>query len=284
MSKGILLINKPAEMTSFEVIKVIKKKLSNKKVGHCGTLDSFATGLLIVALGKATKALTYLQKQPKEYLTTFQLGKVSTTHEINGHIQTISSAKVDLKTIKKILPKFIGPIKQRPPGYSAIKIKGQRASDRLRKGEKIEIAPRDTMVFNLEIIDFYFPFLTLKINCSSGFYVRSLCRDLGKQLKIGAMCTALQRNKIGSFSLQNSYSLQELTEDKILKLSADFFDFKNKEIDLKDLEKIKMGQKIYWPLKQDKNKTVSLSYQNEIIAFGNIKESFFYPHRVLLDF
>lgn len=207
-----LLINKPEGWTSFDAVGYIRNRLkkadpANKKikVGHAGTLDPFATGLLIVGVGRdATKRLDEFKNLPKTYFTTIRLGAVSTTDDKTGEIKNISETEPDEEIIKKILSEFLGKQKQIPPMYSAKKIGGQRLYKLARKGETVEREPSEIEIYGLELIDYSYPLLKLKVDCSTGTYIRTLAKDIGEKLGTGAYCEELQRTAIGSFDLKNA--------------------------------------------------------------------------------
>ena len=215
---GRILIDKPAGITSFGVVarvrRVLKQKLGKKKikVGHTGTLDPFATGLLVLLYGKETKNAMNLTKLDKIYEAEFTLGQISSTGDPEGEISDCSDFKIPtLEQIQnEINRNFLGKIEQTPPAFSAIKIDGQRAYDLARKGADFEIPKRTVEIFSFEILDYNFPTLKVRTHVSSGTYIRSLAEDLGYKLGCGAFCSKLRRIKIADFDISNAIELKDL--------------------------------------------------------------------------
>lgn len=214
MTDGIILIDKPAEMTSFGVVARIRRVLSQTagkkvKVGHTGTLDPFATGLMILVIGKECKKAGDYSKLDKVYEATFRLGQTSTTGDPEGELTDISDAQPTRTHIEEALAKFRGEIKQRPPIFSAIKIDGKRAYKLARDGHEVEIPERDVMIYSLELVDYRYPNVKVRTHVSSGTYIRSLCVDIGTELGTGAYCTQLRRTAINKWSLTEAQTLQQ---------------------------------------------------------------------------
>lgn len=215
----ILLIDKPAGWTSFDVVAKIRGLVGKRegrkiKVGHTGTLDPFATGLLIVLLGEATKKQAEFMKLDKEYEATLRLDATSSTGDPEGEIEEsqILNSKIPNKSqIENILKeKFIGRIEQTPPAFSAIKVNGQRAYTLARKGEKVELKPRQITIYDIKIENYNWPELKITVHCSSGTYIRTLAEDIGKMLKVGAYLTSLRRTKIGKYSLSKAKKINDI--------------------------------------------------------------------------
>lgn len=224
---GFLLIDKPKEWTSFNVVKKVSHLLGERKVGHAGTLDKLAVGLVILAFGEATKLLEFLIGLDKEYEVEMKFGAVSETYDSEGPIKEIDGFNAE-KILKKefekgllqkvksaILENFVGEIDQVPPKYSAVKIAGKRASDRIRKGEVIEMKSKKINIYNFEILNFDWPKAKFKVECSSGTYIRSLVHDLGAKLGWGAYVTDLRRTKIGGFAVNEAINLEKLIRDSL---------------------------------------------------------------------
>jgi len=212
---GFILINKPPGITSHDVVDKLREITGIKKIGHSGTLDPFAEGLLILGIGKEfTKKLSISQKKDKEYIATLKLGAVSETFDKEGKISEIEIKKIPSKEeIENVLKTFEGEIEQIPPAFSAKKIKSKKAYQIARKGIKIRLNPQKVKIYNISILDYKFPFLKIKVNCSSGTYIRSLADDVGKKLGCGAYLDALIRTKIGEFSLDNAIELSKLNSE-----------------------------------------------------------------------
>jgi len=215
MDDGIVLIDKPAGMTSFGVVARIRRVLSQKagkkvKVGHTGTLDPFATGLMILVTGKECKNAGNYSKLDKVYEATIHLGQTSTTGDPEGEISEVSDKVPTPDEINAVIAKFTGEITQTPPIYSAIKINGQRAYKLARAGEEVEIPQRQINIYSLDLIDYKYPELKIHTHVSSGTYIRSLAEDIGKELGTGAYCTQLRRITIGKWNIDQAKLLIEM--------------------------------------------------------------------------
>lgn len=219
MKEGFILINKPKGMASFGVVAYLRKITGIRKIGHAGTLDPLASGLLICAIGRsATKKIDIFLKQDKTYLAEIELGKVSDTYDAEGKIKKINfKNKPTRKEIEKVLQMFIGEINQMPPIFSAKKIKGKKAYELAREGKMVKLKKNKVKIYQIKIIFYKFPFLKIKINCGSGTYIRSIAHDIGKKLKTGAVLTGLVRESIGKYSLKKSLELEKLDLEKIEK-------------------------------------------------------------------
>jgi tRNA pseudouridine55 synthase len=215
MTDGILLIDKPADMTSFGVVARVRRVLSEQngkkmKVGHCGTLDPFATGLLILCVGKETKNAMAYTKMDKVYEATVRLGQTSNTGDPEGEITEVNDTRPSREDIEKVLQKFAGEIKQTPPAHSAIKINGQRAYKLAREGKEVEMPERTITIHSLELVDYTYPELKIRTHVSSGTYIRTLAQDIGESLGTGAYCTQLRRTSIADWSIHQAQSLAAL--------------------------------------------------------------------------
>ena len=242
----IILIDKPANISSFGVVAKVRGHLKSVfgrkvKVGHTGTLDPFATGLLIILTGKNTKKSSEFLKLDKVYEATLKLGYVSDTGDPEGRIQEYSkvgfeesvggygrdrrsappvttgrrdsvSEKPLLNTLKSTIQSFIGIITQTPPRFSAIKVGGQRAYKLARKGDDFEIPSREVKIYSIDVLSYHYPELKIRVHCSSGTYIRTLAEDIGKALNTGAYLTALRRTKIGDFSISDAKPLSDFTK------------------------------------------------------------------------
>lgn len=209
---SILFIDKPANMTSFGVVARVRRRLSQQlgkkaKVGHTGTLDPFATGLMIIVTGKECRNAMQYSKLQKEYEATIRLGQTSSTGDPEGEITDVSDVVPTLEQVAAALEPFRGEIKQRPPIYSAIKINGERAYKLARKGETFEVPERTVTVFSLELIDYTYPELKIRTHVSSGTYIRTLAQDIGQALGTGAYCTQLRRTKVAEYSVEDAVTL-----------------------------------------------------------------------------
>lgn len=212
----IILVDKPAGLSSFGVVARVRRQLTQAaghkvKIGHCGTLDPFATGLLILVSGQYTKRAQEFSKLDKVYQATISLGAVSTTGDPEGEISTQLVAMSPTKsTVEQVLQSFVGQIEQTPPQYSAIKINGQRAYRLARAGKTVEMPRRQVQIYDIQLLDYSYPNLTIKTHVSSGTYIRSLVQDIGQKLGTGAYTAALRRLKIGDYSIDQARTLAEV--------------------------------------------------------------------------
>ena len=214
LSSQIILLDKPLDWTSFQAVNKLKYKLKNEfnlpkkfKIGHAGTLDPRATGLLIVCTGKFTKKIQEIQDAPKEYLTEIKIGVQTESYDTEKpEILQQDYSHISEEFIKETLEKFIGEIDQKPPVFSAIKIDGNRAYDLARKGQEVEMKSRKTTIHYLNNIEIDLPFVRFTVGCSKGTYIRSLAHDIGQALEVGAYLTNLRRTKIGDYSVENASS------------------------------------------------------------------------------
>jgi tRNA pseudouridine synthase B len=214
-----LLIDKPYKWTSFDVVKRIRTQLTRRyglkkmKVGHAGTLDPLATGLMIVVTGRSTKLIEQLQAGEKEYVATLALGATTPSFDLETEIDaTYPTAHITRQLVEEKLSGFIGRIEQVPPTYSAIKIGGKRAYHFAREGEEVELKPKVLEITSIDLIDFAPDSLTLKISCSKGTYIRALARDIGRALGSGAHLTALRRTRIGDYRVDDALNIDQIGE------------------------------------------------------------------------
>ena len=212
INKHLFAIYKPKGRTSNDIVNEVKKITGIKKVGHAGTLDPLATGILVVGVGReATKKLKDIVKDEKEYLTTIRLGVESTTDDEEGRKTEITPKKIPAeKEIKKVIVGFEGIISQVPPVFSAVKVKGQEAYKLARKGQKVSLKPKEIEIKKIEILDYKWPFLKLKAITGPGVYIRSLARDIGKKLKTGGYVCELERTRVGDFTKEKAVEVSEL--------------------------------------------------------------------------
>ena len=205
-----LLIDKDLEWTSFDVVKKIKFLIKCKKVGHAGTLDPLATGLLVLCTGKNTKKINDIQNQNKEYTGEFTLGKTTPSHDLETEfIESNDLDGVTEQKINNLRKNFIGEQFQRPPRFSAVKVKGKRAYQFARKNENIEIKEKKINIHEFKISEINLPNISFMISCTKGTYIRSIARDFGKALGCGAVLTKLRRTKIGEFDVKDSFKIDD---------------------------------------------------------------------------
>ncbi len=214
MEDEIILVDKPAGISSFGVVAKVRGFLRNRfghkvKVGHNGTLDPFATGLLILLSGKMTKKSNEFLKLDKEYIADLKLGFKSSTGDPEGEIEKVNDRIPEVGEIDSILHTFIGETEQTPPKYSAIKINGQRAYKLARKGVDFEVPVRKVKIYNIDVLEYEYPRLVIRCQVSSGTYIRTLAEDIGMKLGVGAYLTVLRRIKIGEYSVEKAKTLDD---------------------------------------------------------------------------
>lgn len=208
---GFVVVEKPAGVTSHDIVGAVRRLTGERRVGHAGTLDPAAVGVLPIAVGLATRTVEYLSESSKGYLAEFTFGVTTDSLDGDGTVVDIKNASnITLEQIEQALPQFRGDIQQVPPMHSAIKVDGRPLYERARKGESIDLDARDVTIHTMEIVSWKNPVLEVYIHCSKGTYVRSLARDLGEVLEVGAYMSNLIRVSSGPFTLEDSWSLQEL--------------------------------------------------------------------------
>ncbi len=211
---GIILVNKPSGMTSHDVVNKLRRILKTKKVGHCGTLDPDATGVLVVCVNKATKVLQFLTSESKEYVATLSLGTSTDTYDASGKIiETKEFHALDNNEIVACFNNFIGSQEQKPPIYSAIKVNGKKLYEYARNGEEVEIKERDIEIMMIELIDFSNNEIVFDVKCSKGTYIRSLCVDIAKKLGYPGHMSHLERRQAGRFLITDCITLEQLEND-----------------------------------------------------------------------
>ena len=286
MLNGIIIINKPKDYTSHDVVARVKKIL-NEKVGHTGTLDPNATGVLPLLIGQGTKLSAYLINHDKEYVVTMKLGQKTDTADIEGSIIEEKEVKKELITeenVKKILDSFVGKQKQVPPIYSAIKLNGKKLYEYARENKQVELKPRQIEIYSIKLIkiDILNKQIDFKVSCSKGTYIRSLCEDIAEKLQTVAFMKDLQRTKVGEFKIEDSITLEELEK---FHNSAEFMNehfisiekfFENKEkndiyLSEEKIEKFLNGVKITYKLKNGMYRIYSKD--KAFIGMGSVKNN-----------
>lgn len=266
---GFLNIYKPVGMTSHDVVSVLRRVTKIKQIGHTGTLDPFAEGVLPICIGKATRLIEYLQDD-KEYLATVQFGAATNTFDLDGEKVFTSDKKVSRDDIKEGLKSFEGEILQFPPIFSAIKVNGKKLYEYARKGEEVEIQPRKVVIENIELKNFDEELQQAQIllKCSKGTYIRSIANDLGKNLGCGGYLIKLIRTQAGKFRVENSVQLDGIDVESNLINPLDILNLPKIAVDNDDLARIKNGMPIYKTCDKIGN-FVSLIYNDvEICAVG----------------
>lgn len=270
---GFLNIYKPQGKTSHDVVAILRRITKIKQIGHTGTLDPFAEGVLPICIGKATRLIEYLDDD-KAYIGTVQLGKSTTTYDIEGDVVNLSDKKVTLQEIQEALPKFRGEIQQLPPIYSAIKINGKKLYEYARKGEEVKIQPREVNIYKLEIVNFDEEKQTvdLHIECSKGTYIRSIANDLGEALGCYGHLIKLVRIKAGKFGINEAIKLDTLETkeqvEKSLIYPLEYLNYPKYELSESEKEKVSHGMGVNINLD---NGTTLLISDNKLIAVANIE-------------
>ena len=210
---GVLNLYKPPGVTSRDVVNIVQRLVRPNKVGHAGTLDPIATGVLLVCVGPATRLVSVLQQAPKTYRAEFRFGQRSNTDDNTGNIECVPHAKpVSQEQIEIVLRDFCGVVKQTPPAYSAVKVDGRRAYTLARQGKEVSLRSRLVCIDSIKVLEFEWPDITVRIRCGSGTYIRSIARDLGDRLGSGGLMTALERTQIGNFTAADAVDPDSLTE------------------------------------------------------------------------
>lgn len=270
---GFLNIYKPQGKTSHDVVAILRRLTKIKQIGHTGTLDPFAEGVLPICIGKATRLIEYLDDD-KAYIGTIQLGKSTTTYDTEGEEVNISDKKVSLENIEAILPKFRGEIQQLPPIYSAIKVNGKKLYEYARQGEEVEIKPRKVIIHKLDIVNFNEENQTLElhIECSKGTYIRSIANDIGEALGCYGHLIKLIRIKAGNFEINKTIDLNHLeTIDEVernLIYPLKYLNYPKYELNEAEKERVSHGMCIDIDYKDG---LVILTEKNKLIAIAKIE-------------
>ena len=277
--EGIIVVNKPKGITSFDVIRKLKKILKTKKIGHTGTLDPLATGVMLMCVGKATKLASDLEAKDKVYIADFDIGYATDTYDIEGKKIAENIIEVLKENLEQSIKKFIGNIKQVPPMYSAIKIDGNKLYHLARKGIEVERPERDVTIECINLLDFKDNKAKIETKVSKGCYIRSLIYDIGQDLGTYATMTALQRKQVGDYSLEDSYSLEQIEEMvlnndfKFLKTVEEFFSYDKYSLQTeKELTLYKNGNTV--KIKENlENKKYRIYFQDEFIGLANVENN-----------
>lgn len=277
--EGIIVVNKPKGITSFDVIRKLKKILKTKKIGHTGTLDPLATGLMLVCVGKATKLASDLEAKNKIYIADFDIGYVTDTYDVEGKKIAENIIEVSKENLEQSIKKFIGNIKQVPPMYSAIKIDGNKLYHLARKGIEVERPKRDVTIEYINLLDFKNNKAKIETEVSKGCYIRSLIYDIGQDLGTYATMTALQRKQVGEYSLKNSYNLEQIEEMtlnndfKFLKTVEEIFSYDKYNLQTeKEFILYKNGNTV--KIKENlESKRYRIYFQDKFIGLANIENN-----------
>lgn len=254
---GLILINKQKGFTSHDVVNVIRKKLNTKKVGHTGTLDPNATGVLPILVGKATKISKYLIEHDKTYIATIKLGEKTDTGDSEGQVIEEKLVPTDLKEedINNTLQSFLGKQKQVPPMYSAIKINGKKLYEYAREGKEVKLEAREIEIYKIQLLEYKNSKIKFEVECSKGTYIRTLCEDIAKKLGTVGYMEELQRIKVNNFKIEDSVLLDDIAlenvEENLIKIEKVFKEKDKIELDNKKLELFLNGVKLTYDLPKD---------------------------------
>lgn len=272
MTEGFLVVDKAPGMTSHDVVAISRRALGTRKVGHAGTLDPMATGVLVIGFGNGTRLLQYITDGDKSYAATIVLGASTTTDDHEGEIiSTADASKVEPDQIKRILGAMVGEIMQRPTNVSAIKVDGKRAYDRARSGEEFELPARKVTISQLDVINIRqkdsTTLVDIEVTCSAGTYIRAIARDLGAELKVGGHLNALRRTRVAGFTLEQAIGIDQLKGGNFTAL--DLVDvarrtFPLRELDLLEVSELSFGR----PLAPNTSDEIvaAISPDNRLIA------------------
>ncbi|MCX5893031.1 MAG: tRNA pseudouridine(55) synthase TruB [Deltaproteobacteria bacterium] len=253
MISGILLIDKPEGISSFDVVRRVRRVFKERKIGHLGTLDPFATGLLPLCLGEATKLVPYLMPGAKTYRATLKLGEATDTQDLTGQVVSRSEAWPSPEQVYPAAAGFVGEIQQVPPMHSALHYQGQRLYKLARRGEQVELAPRTVTIYGLEVEEVELPRVTIKVKCSAGTYIRTLAADLGAALGCGAHLTALRRLEVGQFRVTDAVTLEALEKGnpeaglaRLIPLVDCLPGMRQVSVGPEEADKVRQGQALAW--------------------------------------
>ncbi len=278
---GIIIINKPKGYTSHDVVNIVKKKLNISKVGHTGTLDPNATGVLPILIGKATKISKYLIEHNKTYIAELALGEKSSTGDIEGEIiEKQELPNLEEHQIKQVLESFIGKQMQTPPIYSAIKINGKKAYEYARSGQTIELKPREIEIMDISLVNFEKGSITFKVKCSKGTYIRVLCEDIARKLGTVGLMKELCRTKVNEFDIEQSTDLKELKATDLINIEEIFIKKPKIELNNKQAQLFLNGVK----LNTTNPDEIYRIYRNEqFLGIGVIKNNLLKRDIIIID-
>jgi tRNA pseudouridine55 synthase len=279
-----VLVDKPADMTSHDVVQRVRRVLGTRAAGHTGTLDPFATGLLVVLVGRATRLARFVEGQPKTYLATARLGIRTDTDDLTGRvIETSEAGMVAASQVQESLTGFLGTQVQRPPQYSAKHVGGERSYQKARRGEAVELADVSVTVDRMELVGFQSPLVTFRVVVSAGTYVRAIARDLGERLGVGAHLTNLRREAIGLLSVDDAVPLDRLSPEALIPAGAVLRDLPTVELDPAARAAVLHGRAVRGSgaVGQGGSGAVVLVAGGELVAVARRGEGFLYPLVVL---
>jgi tRNA pseudouridine55 synthase len=265
-----VVVDKPPGMTSHDVVDVVRRRLGTKRVGHAGTLDPAATGVLVMGIGRATRLLEYSQQVPKRYIAVARLGVVTSTLDASGEVLAARPVHITREDVARALRRFEGVIEQVPPMVSAIKIDGERLYRKALRGEEIARPARRVTIYNLELTAFDSSDdsaqATLDVTCSAGTYIRTLVDDLGADLECGAHLESLRRVEAGGFSIADAVRLDAIDESSLRPLSDAVRQLRVVEVNGATAALVQHGRSVEAPLKVDEDEAVALLHDGDLLA------------------
>ena len=288
---GWIIINKPKGINSTKVVSIARRAIGMKKVGHAGTLDPLAEGVLPLAFGQGTRTIPYAMDATKTYEFTVEFGKATDTEDAEGAVIETSDVIPTQAEIERVLPQFTGKISQIPPAYSAIKVDGKRAYDLARQGKVVELKAREVTILSLELLQFNGNEATLRADCSKGTYIRSLARDLAKATGSCGYVTMLKRTRVGAFSIEDTISLEMLEEirhnappfDGVKLIEAALDDILVHTIDLDQVAEIRFGRRLNVEDTSLAEGELALYCDHKLIAIAEHQQGEIRPIRVFND-
>ncbi len=284
ITSGFFFIDKPLHITSRSVCQEVQNKLKIKTIGHTGTLDPLASGLMILVVGEARKLQDMFTGHDKEYEVTIALGASSPTDDREGTVVPHSNPFVpNYDEVKNSLDRFKGEIWQVPPQYSAVRVKGKRAHKLARKGESVELSPRKVNIYKIDLVAYDFPYVKLFVRCSSGTYIRSMARDLGEVLKSWAYVYDLRRTSVGQFTIDQASCLDSVEWENLASLENVLKDYPKVDLPVEMWGKIRNGQRVAWEknLKSDTD-PIFISIDKKIVAIARVEEGKISSRKLLL--
>ena len=283
---GLLLIDKPAAITSHDLVARLRRLTAIKRIGHAGTLDPFATGLMLLLLARATRLSQFFMGLDKEYLVRLRLGEESDTLDVTGRILQTRPVDVSAEHLRQALDSFRGEIQQIPPMYSAVKVQGKKLYQMARQGKTVERPPRIVLIHQLRVLELKLPELEILVRCSSGTYVRSLVHDIGQKLGCGAIVTALCRTKIGPYRLEQAAPPAELElkadwKSSLIPMAQLLTHIPFQLVDERDVERVRHGEDLPRTAQLLDGWVRLLGPDEKLIAVGKVGETSIHPSIVL---
>jgi len=279
---GVLLVDKPEGVTSHDVVQSVRRRLGTRRVGHAGTLDPIATGLLVLAVGPATRFLQYLPLEPKEYDCTFLFGQETTTYDSEGDVTAEAEVPADLEgALHAALPQFRGMISQLPPLYSAVKKAGKPLYTYARKGEEVERDPRNVFIESFELIECTPPRASFHVVCSGGTYVRTLAQDLGRAVGAGAHVVGLQRTRVGRFDIDDSVDLDQVGPEALIPLAQALDPVPMVPLNVGQLERVRNGQWVKVTAAPPVPVVGLLDGEGRVVSVARVEGNLLHPECVL---